>query len=521
MTIKTVETENEGLKRAFMLTIPAKDIEARMNAEVKRLAPQVRMPGFRPGKVPPNLIKKMHGDALQRDALNGAVQDGVQQLLTEQNVRPALQPEVELDEKYEPGKDAEVRVRLEALPDVPAAQIKDLNLERLTVELDDKAVDAQLEQLASSAKTWTDAPASHKAKSGDLVVIDFAGKVGGKPFEGGSGEDMSVELGSGQLIPGFEDGLAGAKAGDKREVAVTFPADYPSDQVKGKPATFDVTVKAVRTATKSKVDEDFAKSLGLQSLDQLRGLIRDQQQQELNDLTRTHMKRQLLDQLAARHDFPVPQSMVEAEFQNIMNQLRHEASHEEDQAAALAEIEKDAPEYRHIAERRVRLGLLLSEIGAANGVAVSDQEMNRLIGQAASQYQGKDREAFIRYIQQEPMAAAQLRAPLYEDKVVDFLFSKADVAERKATRAEIEADLESEEGHVHGPGCGHEHAAPAKGKKAKAAKAPEAKAPAKKAEPKAKVPPQKAEAKPATKAASKAETAKKPAAAKKAPAKKK
>src|SRR4051794_31105446 len=470
-----------------MLTIPAKDIQARMDEEVKRLAPQVRMPGFRPGKVPPNLIKKMHGDALQRDALQGAVQDGVQQLLTEQNVRPALQPEDELDQSYEPGKDAEVTVRLEALPDVPAAQIDDLKLERLTVEVDDATVNAQLEQLASSAKNWQDAPASHKAKTGDLVVIDFAGKVDGTPFEGGTGEDMSVELGSGQLIPGFEDGLVGAKDGDKREIAVTFPADYPSDQVKGKPATFDVTVKAVRTAAKSKVDEDFAKSLGLQSLEQLRGLIRDQQQQELNDLTRTHMKRQLLDQLASRHDFPVPESMVEAEYQNIMNQLRHEASHEADEKAALAEIEGDAGEYRLIAERRVRLGLLLSEIGAANGVVVSDQEMNRLVGQAASQYDAKDRDAFIRYIQQEPMAAAQLRAPLYEDKVVDFLFSKAEISERAATRAEIEADLESEEGHVHGPGCGHDHAA-AKPKKAKAAKA--------KAEQPAKGPVEKASAKP-------------------------
>jgi trigger factor len=511
VTIKTVETKNEGLKRDFMLTIPAKDIEARMNEEVKRLAPQVRMPGFRPGKVPPNLIKKMHGDALQRDALNGAVQDGVQQLLAEQNVRPALQPQVELDEKYEPGKDAEVTIRVEALPDVPAPQIKDLALERLTVEVDDKAVDAQLEQLASSAKSWEDAPASHKAKAGDLVVIDFAGKVDGKPFEGGTGEDMSVELGSGQLIPGFEDGLVGAKAGDTREVAVTFPADYPSDSVKGKPATFDVTVKAVRTAGESKVDEDFAKSLGLQSLDQLRGLIRDQQQQELNDLTRTHMKRQLLDQLATRHDFPVPESMVDAEFQNIMNQLRHEASHEADEKAALAEIEGDAGEYRHIAERRVRLGLLLSEIGAANGVGVSDQEMNRLIGQAASQYQGKDRDAFIQYIQQEPMAAAQLRAPLYEDKVVDFLFSKADVSERKSTRAEIEADLESEEGHVHGPGCGHDHAAPAKPKKAAKPKPEEpAKGPVE----------AKAGAKPKPAKPLKDGAGAKPATAKKAPAKK-
>jgi trigger factor len=481
--MKTVEMENQGLKRAFMLTIAAKDIEARVDQEVRRIAPQVRMPGFRPGKVPPNLIRKMHGDAIQRDALTGAVQDGVQKLLEEQKLRPALQPEVELDEQYEPGKDAEVRVRLEALPDVPAPQIEGLTLERLTVDVDQAQVDEQLQTLARTSKNWSDAAKKHAARLGDLVVIDFAGSVAGEPFEGGSGDDMSVELGSGQLIPGFEDGLVGARAGDKRDVKVTFPADYPSDKLKGKPAAFAVTVKAVKTAGEAKVDEDFAKSLGLTSLEQLRGLIHDQQQQELSGLTRTHMKRRLLDQLAAKHDFPVPQSMVEAEFQNIMQQLRHEASHEDDPQAALAEIEKDADEYQGIAERRVRLGLLLSEIGQANGIVVSEQEMNRLIGQAASQYQGKDRERFIQYIQQEPMAAAQLRAPLYEDKVVDFLFAKAEISERNASRAELEADLESEEGHVHGPGCGHDHVAPAKpAKKAKAAKGeakPKPEAPAK------------------------------------------
>ena len=535
MTIKTVETENEGLKRAFMLTIPAREIEARVDEEVKRIAPQVRMPGFRPGKVPPNLIRKMHGDALQRDALQGAVQDGVQQLLAEQNVRPALQPRVELDEQYEPGKDAEVRVSLEALPDVPMPQVDGLALERLTVEVDNKTVDEQIQQLADQSKRYIDAPEGHAAAIGDAVIIDFEGKVGNKPFEGGKGEDMSVELGSGRLIPGFEEQLVGAEVGGERTVKVKFPADYPAANLAGKNATFAVTVKAVKVPEENRIDEEFAKSLGLQSLEQLRTLIREQQQQELNGLTRTHMKRQLLDQLAARHDFPVPESMVEAEFQNIINQLRHEASHEADPQAALAEIETDSAEYRKIAERRVRLGLLLSEIGAANGVEVSEQEMRTLIAQAASQYQGKDRETFLRYVQQEPMVAAQLRAPLYEDKVVDFLFSKADISDRTATREQLEADLESEEGHVHGPGCGHDHVAPAKAKAKKgAAKAekPAAKAAkpaAKKADvvEKAEAPkpakPKKSE--PANKAAAKAvEKAAKPAAksaAKKAPAKKK
>jgi trigger factor len=486
VTIKTVETENEGLKRAFMLTIPAEDIEARVDQEVKRIAPQVRMPGFRPGKVPTNLIRKMHGEALRGDALQGAVQDGVQQLLTENNIRPALQPQVELDRSYEPGKDAEITVRLEALPDVPAPQIDDLKLERLTVDADETAVDEQVKQLASGNKRWEDAAKTRAAATGDLVVIDFEGEVGGKPFEGGKGEDMSVELGSGRLIPGFEEQLVGAKTGDTREVNVSFPTDYPVGDLAGKDATFAVSVKAVKTAGETVVDDEFAKSLGLQNLDQLKGLIRDQQTQELNNLTRTHMKRQLLDQLAKRHDFEVPVSMVEAEHQNILNQLRHEASHDADPEAALAEVDKEADEYRGIAERRVRLGLLLSEIGAANGVEITQQEMQRLIAQTAAQYQGEDRERFLQLVQREPMFAAQIRAPLYEDKVVDFLFSKADITDRKATREELEADLESEEGHVHGPGCGHDHGHEAKpkpkkagAKKAKAADEPQPEEPAK------------------------------------------
>jgi trigger factor len=536
VTIKTVETENEGLKRAFMLTIPAEDIEARVDQEVKRIAPQIRMPGFRPGKVPANLIRKMHGDSLRGDALQGAVQDGVQQLLSDQKIRPALQPQVELDEGYKPGKDAEVRVSLEALPDVPTPSIDGLTLERLTVEPDETSVDEQLKQLANQSKRWAEAPKKHVAAIGDLVVIDFAGSVGGVPFEGGKGEDMSVELGSGQLIPGFEDQLVGAKAGDRRSVEVTFPNDYPSDELKGKEATFAVTVKAVKTAGETSVDEDFAKSLGLDSLDKLKGLIRDQQTQELNGLTRTHMKRQLLDQLASRHDFAVPPSMVEAEYQNILAQLKHEASHEADPDAALKEIEAEADDYRRIAERRVRLGLLLSEIGGANGIDISEQEMNRLVMQAASQYQPKDRETFIRYIQQEPMAAAQLRAPLYEDKVVDFLFEHAEISDRTASRAQLEADLESEEGHVHGPGCGHDHAhepkakKPVKGKskaaakndlvKAEPAKGPVGKASAKPARSRAETP---KPAKPVKDAAAAKPPAVKAAAkpaAKKAPAKK-
>jgi len=529
--MQTVETLNEGLKRAYTLTISAKDIDARVDKEVATIAPQIRMPGFRPGKVPANLIRKMHGERLQADALNNSIQEGVQQLMADNKLRPAMQPAVELDEEFEFGKDAEVKVSLEVLPDVPAPSIEGLKLERLTVEVADEAVDEAAGRIAGQQNAYEAFAASHKAKEGDIVEMDFAGKVDGEAFDGGTGTGMKVEIGSGNLIPGFEDQLVGVKTGDEKVLNVTFPEDYGVDTLKGKDATFDIKVTAILDKSKPKLDDEFAKGLGLEGLDQLRELLKGQIEQEHNGLTRTHMKRKLLDQLAESHDFDVPPSMVEAEFNQIWQQLEHEAGHEEDSEAALAELEKDKDDYRNIAVRRVRLGLLLSEIGQANGVEVSQQEMQRLMMQAAQQYRPEDRERFMQYIQNEPMAAAQLRAPLYEDKVVDFLFEKAEVTDRAVTKEELEAAIEAEEGeggHVHGPDCDHDHDHKPAAKKAAAKKAPAKKADAAKeeagdeAKPAAKKAPAK---KPAAKAAAKSdEAAPKPAAkkpaAKKAPAKK-
>lgn len=469
--MQTVETLNEGLKRAFTLKITAKDIDSKVDAEVKRVAPTIRMPGFRPGKVPANLIRKMHGEALAQDALNNSIQEGVQQLIADQKLRPAMSPSVSLEGEYAPGGDAEVKVELEVLPDVPTPSIDGLKLERLTVPADEAAVTAQLEQLASGQKAWEDAGAKHKAKTGDQVTMDFVGKTAdGVAFDGGTGTDMAVEIGSGRLIPGFEDQIIGVKAGDELTINVTFPEDYGSKDLAGKPATFDLKITKVETAGESKIDDDFAKQLGLQSLEQLTGLLKGQIEQQLNGLTRTHMKRKLLDQLAAGHDFPVPPSMVDAEFDQIWHQLQHEAEHEEDVEAAKAELENERSEYVAIAERRVRLGLLLSEIGTANGVEVNANEMNQLIAQAAQQYPADQRQRFFEYVRNEPMAAAQLRAPLFEDKVVDFLFDKAEISDREVTREELEAAIESEEGfdtgtHTHD----HDNHKP-KGKKAAAKK---------------------------------------------------
>ncbi|UZW55960.1 trigger factor [Sphingobium sp. JS3065] len=505
--MQTVETLNEGLKRAYTVTITSKDIDARVEKEVAAIAPQVRMPGFRPGKVPANLVKKMHGESLQRDALNNSIQDSIQKLIADQKLRPAMQPSVELDENFEFGKDAEVKVALEVLPEIAAPSVEGLKLERLTVEVADAQVEEAAGRIATQQGALEEHAASHKAKDGDTLTIDFVGKIDGEAFEGGSAEDVKLKIGSGQFIPGFEEQLAGVKKGDEKTISVTFPEDYGAAHLAGKEATFDITVKSILDADKPKLDDDFAKSLGLEGLEQLKELLKGQIEQEHNSLTRTYMKRKLLDQLAASHDFDVPPSMVEAEFNQIWAQLQHEATHEEDPEAALAEMEAEKEDYRGIAVRRVRLGLLLSEIGQANGVVVNDQEMNRLIMQAAQQYSPQDRERFVQYVRQDPMAAAQLRAPLYEDKVVDFLFEKAEITDRAVSREELEAAIEAEDGdlkpHVHGPDCGHDHD---HGEKPKAKKA----APKKKAA--------EAEEAPAAEAADEAPAKKAPA--KKAAAKK-
>jgi trigger factor len=507
--MQTVETLNEGLKRAYTVTITSKDIDDRVDKEVQAIAPQVKMPGFRPGKVPANLVKKMHGESLQRDALNNSIQDSIQKLIADQKLRPAMQPSVELDENFEFGKDAEVKVELEVLPEIAAPSIEGLKLERLIAEVPEDKVTEAAGRIASQQGALEEYADDHAAVDGDTLSIDFVGKVDGEAFEGGSAQDVKLKLGSGQFIPGFEEQLTGVKKGEEKTISVTFPEDYGAAHLAGKEATFDITVKAILDADKPKLDDDFAKSLGLEGLDKLNELLKGQIEQEHNGLTRTYMKRKLLDQLAAAHDFDVPPSMVEAEFNQIWQQLQHEAGHEEDPEAALAEMEAEKDDYRAIAVRRVRLGLLLSEIGQANGVTVSDQEMNRLIMQAAQQYSPQDRERFVQYVRQDPMAAAQLRAPLYEDKVVDFLFDKAEVTDRTVSREELEAAIEAEDGdikpHVHGPDCGHDHD---HGDKPKA----------KKAAPKKKAADAEGEAAPAAEEAD-AAPAKKPA-AKKAAAKK-
>ncbi|MGB7407892.1 MAG: trigger factor [Pontixanthobacter sp.] len=457
------ETTNEGLKRGYRLTIPQDDIASRIDAEVKKIAPQVKMPGFRPGKVPANLVRKMHGEQLHAQTLNDVLRESVDKLIKDKSLRPAMQPAVNLEEGYEEGKDAVLTVDLEVLPKIDTPDTDNLKLERLTVPVSEDAVEESLQNIAGQQKSYKDAPKTRKAKEGDQLIIDFTGSIDGEEFEGGKAEDAPLVIGSGQFIPGFEDQLTGAKTGDEKTISVTFPDDYPAENLKGKQAQFDVAVKQVKVEGDTKLDDDFATSLGLESMDKLKELLRGQLEQETNGLTRTQMKRQLLDQLAGSHDFDVPEKMVDAEFEQIWAQLQQEAAKDDDPDKAMKEIEAEKDDYRNIAERRVRLGLLLSEIGQNNGVEVTQQEMSMLIQQAAQQYREEDRERFMQYISQEPMAAAQLRAPLYEDKVVDFLFEKADITEREVTKEELEAAIEADE-------QAEEEAAKKGGKKKSAAK---------------------------------------------------
>ncbi|QYU68030.1 trigger factor [Leptolyngbya sp. 15MV] len=330
------ETTNEGLKRGFQVTIPAADIDARIESEVRKIAPQVRMPGFRPGKVPANLVRKMHGEQLHAQTVNDVLRESVDKLLKDKQLRPAMQPSVTLAEGYDQGKDAVLSVDVEVLPQIEAPDLDGLALERLVVPVSDAEVDEAIKRIAGQQKSWKDAPKTRKAQGGDQLIIDFTGSIDGVEFEGGKAEGAPLTLGSGQFIPGFEDQLEGAKTGDEKTITVTFPDDYPAEHLAGKAAQFAIRVQQVKVEDETRIDEDFAKNLGLESLDKLKELLRGQLEQETNGLTRTQMKRQLLDTLAAGHDFAVPAGMVDAEFDQIWAQLEQEAAKDADRRSLSA-----------------------------------------------------------------------------------------------------------------------------------------------------------------------------------------
>ena len=442
--MQVTEVSAQGLKREYRIVVPAGEIDTRVRTRLERLQRTMRMPGFRPGKAPLPLLRKQYGRSVLSEVLQEAVDEGTKRTVDENQLRPAMRPEIVGVGEFDEGKDLEFQVNLEVLPEVPEVDVEALELTRLVAEVDDARVEETVERLAKARQQFAPPAEPRPAEEGDQLLIDFDGSIDGKPFAGGSGKEFALVLGGRGMIPGFEEGLAGASAGERRQVAVTFPADYGAPEVAGKEAVFDVLVREVREARPVGLDDEFAKGMGAEGLDDLKRQVRERFAEQYRDAARTRMKRALLDSLAERYRFEVPQNMVEAEFGSIWKQLKDEmertgAAAEE---AGKPEAELEA-EYRAIAERRVRLGLILSDLGTRNGVRVEGEELQRAVVREAQRFPGQERQVFD-FFRNNAGALEQLRAPIYEEKVCDLIFSRAKVAERPVSAEELLRDPEED-----------------------------------------------------------------------------
>jgi trigger factor len=434
--MQVTETNQDGLKHEFKVVIDASDLAQKIDLRLGELATQARIPGFRPGKVPPNVIKQRYGDAVLGEVMEQAVNDSANQALQERNMRPAMEPKIEVQE-YKEGADLEYTLAIEVLPEVEPMDFSTLELQRVTAKVPDADIDQTLEHLAGSHKDTKPIDAPRAAVVGDVVVVDFVGRIDGKEFPGGKADDYHLELGSGMFIPGFEEQLLGKNAGDEVVVTVDFPDDYGNDELKGKPAEFTVTIKEIRESVPAVIDDEFAKANGLESLSALRDSVRETLQSNYDQVTQGRLKRDLLDKLAEAHDFAVPPGMVEIEFDMIWRQIDEARKKDEleDEDKDKSEEELKA-EYQAIAERRVRLGLLLSEVGQRAQVQVTDQELNQAVMAEAQRHPGQEREVFEIY-QKNPGAKAQLRAPIFENKVVDYILELAKVETREVSPEDL------------------------------------------------------------------------------------
>ncbi len=481
------ETKSEGLSREYSVSLPASEIEEKISHRLKEIAQTASLPGFRPGKVPVSMLRKRYGPSVMGEILEKAVGDSSQQALAEKDIRPAMQPEIEIT-SFDEGKDLEYVIKVECLPEIKPVDFSKIKLERLVPTPDEKEVQSALENIAASNKTSAPLKKKRKSKSGDVLVIDFVGSVDGEEFPGGKADAYELELGSNSFIPGFEDQLIGVNAGDDVEVNVDFPAEYGAAELAGKAALFKVAVKEVKEATPAEIDDELAKKLGLESLEQLKETITEEQGRELKNMSRMRTKRHLLDALTDMCDFEIPQKLAEAEFDSIWSQYEEQKkAGEADEDEDLTEEEQRA-EFKEIAERRVSLGLLLSEIGRLNNIQVSQDDVTRAIMEQARQYQGQE-QAVMEFYQKNPEAMQQITAPLYEEKVVDFIIELAKVTDKSVSVDEmmkaLEADNEAAEAKTKAKKKPAKKKAAAKKADASDEKKPAAKkkkAPAKKAE---------------------------------------
>ena len=475
-------TNTDGLKRELKIQVPAQDLEARLGAKLEEMKNQVRLKGFRPGKVPVSHLRKTFGKQVMGEIIQEAVGESSQKALADEALRPAFQPSIDLEGEIQEVMDGKAdltfKMSFEVVPTFDLADFSKVSVERLVAEVKDADIDEALKRLAENQKNFEPRAEGAKAEDGDLLTIDFVGKIDGVAFDGGSAEDANLELGSGRFIPGFEEQLVGVKVGDEKTVNVTFPAEYGAEQLAGKDAVFDVKVKEVKAPAEVAIDDELAKRFGFDALDKLREALAEQIKSDYTRMSRAHMKRAMLDKLDELHDFELPPSMVEQEFEQIWQQFQHELSHQNKTADDLDEPEDEVKaEYRKIAERRVRLGLVLAEVGEKNSISVTEQELSQALAERARQFPGQERQLY-QYYQQNPQAVQELRAPIFEDKVVDFIAELADVTDKHVSRDELFADPDAEE-HVHDENCDHDHDhGEAKPAKKAAAKKPAAKKPA-------------------------------------------
>jgi len=440
------ETLSQELHRQFTVTIAATELEGRVNARLEEMKPRVNLKGFRPGKAPVSFLKKQFGKSIMGEVVEAAVNEGSQKAITDNNLKPALQPRVEpvgsVEDVVDGKSDLTFKVIVDLMPDFEATDVSKLTVERLTADIADADIDEALDRLAKGARSY--APKDGAAAKDDVAVIDYEGSIDGVPFAGGKGEDFSLTLGSGTFIPGFEDGLIGAQTGEARDVNVTFPAEYHAPEMAGKDAVFKVTVKEVKAPEETKIDDELAKKLGLDNLAALKERVREQLADDYKAASRMHLKRRILDALDNAHDFPLPPAMVEHEFTNIWAQVEDELKREGKTAADEGKTEDELKaEYRKIAERRVRLGLVLGKLGEQNGITIAGDEVQRAIMARARQFPGQEQQVFQFYAK-NPQAQAEIRAPLFEDKVVDFIAELATVNDRKVDKETLFADPEDE-----------------------------------------------------------------------------
>ena len=449
--MQVTETKNEGLQREFTITIGAAEVEEKVNTRLDELRRTVQIPGFRSGKAPSSLLRKKYGGAVMGEILEAAVSDTSQEAMSERSLRPAMQPKIEIT-SFEEGKDLEYTMAIEIMPEITPMDFSTLEVERFVAKIGDDELEEALKKLGEQYRKSEPVKRKRKSRKGDVIVIDFKGSVDGVEFEGGAGEDHHLHLGEGQFIPGFEEQLIGAKVGEKVAVTVTFPEEYGSAELAGKEAVFDVDVKETREMIDTVIDDEFAKTMGQEDIESLRTAIRGRMETEYGGFSRERLKRGLLDKLETAHDFSLPEGMVGSEFDSIWEQ--HEQakaeqsssddesakSEEDDSAKSDDEIKED---YRKIARRRVQLGLLLTEVGDKNNVEVSAEDVNRALVQEAQKYPGQEKQVFEMY-QSNPQAMASLRAPIFEEKVVDFILEMATVTEREVTPEELMRDPDAE-----------------------------------------------------------------------------